>query len=270
MALSGHDAELDWINQLCTYIQRLQTMNPAQTPEEQFVQLYYLRKWLFWVPVSLLQRSEGQGPAMLALAHFYAVSLAMEPLFPDLGASFCSALGLAPLEAIIRVTDSMQSEQTMSPGLMEIATVMQYPTQMALQYRAGALQQYQQNQIPSPQDSAYDYINLSPETLRSTTSSSLGNLSPAFAPPALHYTASSSSTAASPFLEVPTPSQHQQQGFSYGTQSWGVPSPGLPPAYGYQTVDEEEHEMSLYAGMGAGGYMIGGGFVLPPHQSIWT
>lgn len=263
MALAGHETELDWINQLCAYVQRLQAANQARTPEEQFFQLYYLRKWLFWVPVSLLQQAQGQGPAMLVLAHFYAVSLAMEPLFPDLGASFCSALGLAPLDAIIRITDAMQTEQAMSPGLMEIASVMQYPKQMALQYRTGAMQQYQQ--ILTQQDSSYDYVNLSPETLRST---SIGNLSPAFAPPSLHYSASQSSSGSqTPFLEVPTPTSHpqvqqqQQLGFSYGTQSWGVPSPGLPPAYGYQTEDDE----SLY-----GGYMsdFRGGFV--PHQSIWT
>src|SRR6202012_2582036 len=88
----------------------------------------------------LLQRPKGQAPAMLTLAHFYATALALEPLFPALGVSFCSALVLPPLDAIINVTTAMQSEQSMSPASNEIATMMQFPQQVAHNYKTQAAQ----------------------------------------------------------------------------------------------------------------------------------
>ncbi|KAK6432787.1 hypothetical protein LTR95_011039, partial [Oleoguttula sp. CCFEE 5521] len=113
--LAGHELETHWVAQLQDYVQRLQACEPARTPEEQFSHMYMLRKWLNWVPVSLLRRPGGKGPAMLTLAHFYATALTLEPLFPDLGASFCSATALQPLEAIIGVTTAMSS----TPGMLE-------------------------------------------------------------------------------------------------------------------------------------------------------
>ncbi len=84
MALMGNEVELHWLNQLIAYVQRLQSLNPAQSPEEQFSQMYYLRKWLLWVPVSLLQRRGGSAATMITLGYFYSTALALEPLFPDL------------------------------------------------------------------------------------------------------------------------------------------------------------------------------------------
>ncbi len=247
MALGGHESELHWIRQLLGYVQRLQGLGSAQSAEEQFGQLYYLRKWIFWVPISLLRHREGQGPAMLSLAHLYATALALEPLFPDLGSSFCSALVLPPLEAIVNITNTMQTEQMTTPALMHIASLMQFPQQTALNYRAIALQSQQTMFTPSSGPGM-----ISTEALGMA---SIGNLSPAFAPPALYSPATQNSSAAqSPFLEVPV----AQQGFGYGTQGWGIPSPGFQ-VYGYQDQDDQ---LSGYIG---GSFR--GGFVPTP---VWT
>ncbi|RMX72410.1 hypothetical protein D0869_14647 [Hortaea werneckii] len=131
-ALVGHEQELGWAYQLHAYVQQLQGIDPAQTPEDQFNCLYQLRKWLFWVPVSLLQGQSSQGPALLTVAHLYSTALALEPLFPELGSSFCSAMTLQPLEAIISVTDAMQSQHGINTSTMEIGMLMQYPQQIAM------------------------------------------------------------------------------------------------------------------------------------------
>ncbi|KAK3725424.1 hypothetical protein LTR37_000394 [Vermiconidia calcicola] len=248
LALVGHEQELHWLNQLFIYVQRLQSLNPAQTAEEQFSQLYYLRKWLFWVPISLLQRNAGQGPAMLTLAHFYATALALEPLFPELGSSFCSEMALTPLEAILNVTDAMQSEQTTQPRSTDIAVFLQFPLQMALSYRSRALQAQQMG------------VNQEPALVGQETwgYATMGSISPAFTPPSLHYgTSQPASTAQSPFLEVPS----TYQGLNYGTQGWGVPSPGLP-AQTYGNQDEHIYEYMSSTGNSRSG------FVAP--VPIWT
>lgn len=255
LALVGQELELSWVHHLIAYVQQLQGVDPSQTAEDQFNCMYQLRKWLFWVPVSLLRGQGGQGSALLTVAHFYSTALALEPLFPDLGPSFCSAMALQPLEAIIGVTDAMQSQHGMNTLSVEIGLVMQYPQSTAMSYRSRAMQY----QAQAYQDES-SLAGVLPESLNYTT---IGNLSPAFAPatPAYSMTQPSSSSS-TPFLEVPG----SQNSFSWGTQSWGaIPSPALPPTM-YTTQEEQ-----MYGGYGES-MSIGGfrdGFV-PPPALIWT
>lgn len=249
--VAGHEAEAYWIAQLLDYLQRIHVSSPPQTPDEQFSHLYLLRKWLFWVPALLLQRQGGQGPAMLIVSHLYATALALEPLYPDLGSAFCARVALSPLEQIINVTDAMQSQRAMDPNSMEIAALMQFPQQMALAFRSRMVQWEQLGmQQPSPM------LSVDPDTLNYT---SIGNLSPAFAPSLLHPAQPATATTHASYLEVPPA---QSGGFSYGTQSWGaMPSPGFPP-HSYPTQDEQQlYDYSL------GGFR--GGFVTSP-APIWT
>jgi hypothetical protein len=254
--------EAYWVDQLLSYLQRLQATPPAQSPEEQFTQSYMLRKWLFWVPVSLLQRQGGKGPAMLTLAHFYAAALTLEPLFPDLGASFCSALALPALENIINVTTAMRSEQGLDSASSEIASLMQFPQQAAFNYRSQLMQSHPGVSM-QPTPITYDF------SADMSNYAATGNLSPAFAPSTPHYTpsASSLSSSSTAYLEVPS-SQNSQTGFSYGTSSWGaMPSPGFPPqAY---TSGLEGGDMYDMSGLSLGGVPgFRGGFVSP--LPIWT
>ncbi|KAI6868025.1 hypothetical protein KC343_g9846 [Hortaea werneckii] len=241
-ALVGHEQELSWAYQLHAYVQQLQGIDPAQTPEDQFNCLYQLRKWLFWVPVLLLQSQSSQGPALLTVAHLYSTALALEPLFPELGSSFCSAMALQPLEAIISVTDAMQSQHGINTSTTEIGMLMQYPQQIAMNYRNRAIHLQQPLYQQQPNMSA-----LGPEALSYTT---IGNISPAFAPATPSYPMTqSSSSSSTPYLEVPG----SQSTFSLGTQSWGaMPSPAFPPTM-YTTQEEQ-----LYGGYGSIGGFRGG------------
>lgn len=262
--IAAHDLESHWVSQLLDYVQRLQAATPAQTPEEQFSHMYMLRKWLNWVPVSLLRQQGGKGPAMLTLAHFYATALTLEPLFPDLGASFCSAMALQPLEAIISVTTAMQSTPGSIDGAHEIATTMHFAEQAAFNYRFRAPPEPPTAQDPYTPEHQTIYM-AAPESL------AYGNLSPAFAPatPAptapQYYTPPPPSNTASPFLEVPM--VVSQNGFGYGTSSWGaMPSPAFNPiTYATQTQDEEI--FGIADGFSLGGQRVRGGFVSP--MPVW-
>jgi hypothetical protein len=120
------DLEAYWVDALLSYLQRLEIPLPEQAPEDQFLQLYTLRRWLFWVPVSLLKCRGNKGSAILILAHFYAASIILEPLFPDLGASFCSALSLPALENIIQVAAVMRLDHGPGSAWSEIIMLMEF------------------------------------------------------------------------------------------------------------------------------------------------
>lgn len=239
-SLSAHEAESYWIGQLLSYMQRLQASNPASNPDEQFSHLYLLRKWLFWVPTLLLQRQGGQGPAMLTLAHFYATALALEPLYPDLGSVFCARIALPPLEAIVHVTSAMHSH-AMDQNSVEIATLMNFPRHMAMSFRS----RVSDGHAGSAKQSSPNLLNLNPETFDFT---SIGNMSPAFAPSPLHPASGQTPVLhSSPYLEVPS---SQVAGFTVGTQQWGaMPSPGFPP----QAYTEQEQLYGYSMGSFRGG-----------------
>jgi len=220
LSLIGDETEAYWIGQLIAYLQRLHASVPAQTADEQFSHLYLLRKWIFWVPIQLLQGKGGQGPALLTLAHFYATALAIEPLFPDLGSNFCAKVAWAPLEAIITVTNAMQSEHAMDQASTEIASLMQFPQRMALSFQAKIVH-VQQAKLAAESP----YLDLDPNAFEYT---SIGTVSPAFATPALHYSPPPThSNRSSTYLDVPLGNAD----YVYGLQHWrAVPSPGFPPA----------------------------------------
>jgi hypothetical protein len=229
IALVGHETEIRKIEELAEYIQRLQNVDPPTSPEEQFNQLYYMRKWLFWVPVSLLQQeASGPGPAFLTIAHYYSTALDLEPLFPDLGSSFCAALALPALESIF-----------MSPAAQDMRSMLQYPQRCALNYRSRAMlgQSSIMSQMPVT-------TTISPDALSYTT---IGSISPAFTASPLHTPTPQSTRSYSSLLEVPRAGS--TPGFGYVTQDWGAaPSPGWPSASsGYET--QEEHS---YGGFHAG------------------
>ena len=190
---------------------------------------------------------------MLTLAHFYATALALEPLFPDLGSSFCSAMALPPLEAIISVTNAMQSRHVHDTSSMEIASLMQYPQQTALSYRNRAIQYTQLGAQPENTMAA-----ISPKTLNYT---SIGILSPALTPSTPAYSTSQPpSSVSTPFLEVPG----SQPSFTFGTQTWGaMPSPGFPPQV---YTSQEGHIYDACGGISLSNFS--GGFV--PTAPIWT
>lgn len=239
MTLGGQDLELHYISQLLSFVEQLSSMSPARTPEDQFHQLYQLRKWQQWIPISLLQQQGGQGPALLSLAHLYAAALSLDPLFPDLTASFCSALALQPLEAILIITDAMQSEHGSNSTTAEIAALMQFPRQTTVNYRARNIARQPAN--------FQQGTSLFAEPMEYTT---VNNLSPAFAPATPYFAASQSSSQSSrAFLEVPS-----ALSFTSFAQTYGMPSPGLIPQMLPRSVPDES--------------TLSFGFVEP--TAIWT
>lgn len=260
--LAGSETELSWTAQLLDYVQRLQGSEPAKSTEEQFNHMYVLRKWLLWVPTVLLQGQRPQGPAMLAVAYFYATALELEPLFPEIGAE-CAVMAIKPLEKILQITNTMQMEHGFNRNIQHIATLMEFPRQAAVSFRnrttVWAQPQLSPQTTPTYQQRSYmDALQFDLEN----ASYGMGNISPAFAPSPLHFQPPQlpSSGSHSPFLEVPSQRSSSYGGFGYNTSEWGaMPSPGFPPTpYNAQDEDVFGYDASLRSGFVAG----------PP--TVWT
>lgn len=279
--LAAYEHERKWVEQLNGYIHRLKTTNPAQTPEEQFNQLYALRKWLFWVPVTLLSARKGDVWTLLVLAHYYGTALTLEPLFPDIGSAFLGTLALHPLEEIVRIINTIQSSPNL--GYQAAVMMMDFAREAVSTFnsRIEWKSQQQQDSIPSVQQP--------PQYNLESLNVDLGNhfnefgynqsLSPAFVPSPMQQSPPSMLPGAaaqprSPYLEVPRPGG--VDAFSYSSAMTSAYStPLTSPASATQTqapslysrADEPTSSAFSY-NMPFGYHTAPLGFVAP--ATVWT
>lgn len=258
--LNRHDQEGKWIDQLRGYIDRLRTMGPAQTAEEQFNLLYILRKWTFWVPISLLAAKRNDVTVMVVLGHLYATALAVEPMFPDIGGVFCANLALPPLQDIVKIVSSYQ-DHGYDQHTQAMSYMIQYPAETAASYKSRRDWARQQAGDAEPvQQNPYTLDTLNLDFENHLAHYSYGqSLSPAFAPSPLSFMPPPGlvSGQQSPYLEVPRTTVD-----AFGASSYASPlgSPATaPPHY----VKEETNVFSFNSPMG-----YPSGFVATP--TVWT
>ena len=266
LSLTRHEQEGKWVEQLRNYIERLRASGAAQTTEEQFEQLYALRKWLFWVPISLLAAKHRDATVMVVLAHFYATALALEPIFPEIGAVFCADRSLGPLEEIVLIVQGYQNP-TYDDRTQSVSYLIQYPNDVANTYknRREWMRQQAGESSPVPQ-TPYNLEALNMDLQNQLTQYSYGqSLSPAFAPSPLNFFPAATlpglaSGPTSPYLEVPRTSVD----LTYSSPPYVAPlgSPATGPHYSVP----EQHPFSF--GMPPFGYQNPSGFVTA--TPIWT
>jgi hypothetical protein len=274
--LSRNDQETKWVDQLKGYLERLRTSNQAQTPEEQFNQLYALRKWLFWVPISLLSAKRGDVNVLCVLAHFYATALALEPMFPDIASVFVSDLSLLPLQEIVTVVQGYQDPRYDS-RLQTMSYLVQYPIDMVSSYKTRRDWTRQHNTAVSPiQQPSYALesinVDLENQIAQYSNYGQAHSLSPAFAPSPLGFLPPGmASTPTSPFLDIPRTTADAYVSSTYATSSYpsssyassnyatpmGSPANALLPPYAAPSEHAYTYGMSGYTS----------GFVATP---IWT
>lgn len=253
--LNRNDQETKWVDQLKGYLDRLRTSGQPQSPEEQFNQLYALRKWLFWVPISLLAAKRGDVNVLVVLAHFYATALALEPMFPDVASVFVAGLSLRPLENIIQVVQAYQDPRFAS-DMQTMSYLVQFPIDIIASYKSRREWSRQQSTSISPiQQPSYALETINLDLENQLAQYSYGqSLSPAFAPSPLTFLPTGmASTPTSPYLEVPRTTVDAFGTTSYATPL-GSPAAVLPP------YSAPEHAFTF-------GMPSGYGFVATP---IWT
>ena len=128
--LNSKDEQLSRLHELISFVEGLYSHVPVNGAEEQFEILQPLRNWLFFGPIDFLRREgeQRQDPsAMVLLAHYCGVALAVEPIFPAVGASYFGTMSLGPIEYI----HSMLMASSSQPEAQHALGMMAYPLEMA-------------------------------------------------------------------------------------------------------------------------------------------
>ncbi|RPB13171.1 putative ubiquitin carboxyl-terminal hydrolase 2 [Morchella conica CCBAS932] len=133
--VSGKIEEERGLNELINFIQNLKNYIPIQSPEEQFEHIYPLRSWLFFLPIDFVKRVERDPDVMILLAHFYGVALAVEPLFPAVGAAYFGAMSIGPIEEIHKTLLRLNSEGVEGKVLEWPISLMDFPLEMVHEFK---------------------------------------------------------------------------------------------------------------------------------------
>ncbi|KAF2665580.1 hypothetical protein BT63DRAFT_69012 [Microthyrium microscopicum] len=218
------------VDQMRTLMDSLRNSPPAQTPKEQFDQLYHLRKMLFWLPVNLLSSRRGDIHTLLVLSHFYAAALLLERVFPDVGAPFLASHAANPLTEIINIIQTCQATQQYDTLSQTAAVLMDFPRDALSRFKSRREWAQQQASLHSPVGQPFaENMGLDLITQLADQQAHTPSLSPAFASTTIHMTPPPISTnlPRSPFLEVP--------GSAVGSAVDGFYKP-YTPTTSYQTT----------------------------------
>ena len=135
---TGNEEQVKALRQLVDFVQNLRISPPGPSPRDQFKVLHPLRAWIIWLPVSFLSLVDRSSPTMVTLAHFYAVTLAVQLHLPSPGPAYFPKMRM---EAIETLAEEMKDiRQTTNPrGVDEAIELMKFPCEIATHFR-GRLQ----------------------------------------------------------------------------------------------------------------------------------
>lgn len=208
------------IEQFIDYAQRLLDIQAASAPEDQFSHLYALRKWLFWIPATILKGSEHDYLTLVFLSHLYAMALAVEPLFPDVAGSMVSAMSLPPLEKLLATFEELRTNPAgtglADTDIQNIFSLMIWPQQVVTSYRSRQAESIYGTSIIAHSPIGLD--DFSSDLMQATETFSIPQPSPAFAAQRSSRVSTSSSwssgqgSVGSPYLELPTLASNPPRG----------------------------------------------------------
>ncbi|KAL4788587.1 hypothetical protein BJX76DRAFT_315147 [Aspergillus varians] len=124
------------VGELLDFVRHFQRDILSLTAEQAFDRVQPLRQWLFWLPPAMLRGGDGDTGALAILAQFFAVGVALDSLFPDLGGAYLGPLSVGPIEEIYRTIYARSATMPYHPDLQLAMSIMDLPRHLAARYRA--------------------------------------------------------------------------------------------------------------------------------------
>ena len=122
------------LRQLLDFVQNLRISPPGPNPQDQFKVLHPLRAWIIWLPVSFLNLTNRDLQTMVTLAHFYAVTLAVQLHLPSPGPAYYPKMRM---EAILSLAGEINElKRAINPeGVDNAIELMRFPCEIATHFR---------------------------------------------------------------------------------------------------------------------------------------
>ncbi|KAJ5211045.1 hypothetical protein N7491_010861 [Penicillium cf. griseofulvum] len=124
------------LGELIEFTQQFRDDFPNQTTEQSFESIQTLRRWLFWLPSSMLRSSESDIGALPILAQFFAVGISLDRFFPELGGAYLGALSISPIEEMYRIIATHNAANPFNIDLRLPMELMDLPRGIVARYRS--------------------------------------------------------------------------------------------------------------------------------------
>jgi hypothetical protein len=124
------------LGELIEFTQQFRDNVPNQTPEKSFESIQTLRRWLFWLPPSMLRNSESDINTLPILAQFFAIGITLDRFFPELGGAYLGAPSIGPLEEMYRIIATHNTTDPYNPDIRLAMALMDLPRGIVARYRS--------------------------------------------------------------------------------------------------------------------------------------
>lgn len=124
------------LGELIDFTQKFRDNFPNQTLEQSFESIQTLRRWLFWLPPSMLRNGESDISVLPVLAQFFAIGICLDRFFPELGGAYLGALSIGPVEDICRIMAAHNAADPFNTELPLALSLMELPRGMISRYRS--------------------------------------------------------------------------------------------------------------------------------------
>lgn len=132
---ADNEEQVKSLRQLLDFVQNLRISPPGPNPQDHFKILHPLRAWIIWLPASFLSITDRDLPTMVTLAHFYAVTLAVQLHLPSPGPAYYPKMRMEATESLAAEINHLK--QTINPeGVDNAKELMGFPCEIATHFRA--------------------------------------------------------------------------------------------------------------------------------------
>ncbi|RDL36205.1 Uncharacterized protein BP5553_06817 [Venustampulla echinocandica] len=136
--IEGHEEEQKLLDQIIGFAMMIESKLPMTSTHEQFESSKMLRMAIITVPPKLLQRVRRDPATIIVAAYFFAATLAVQPLFPAMGAMFFGFMALQPLSELARYLEEQRCDPVAATKYDwdEAASLMTYAMETVRRFRA--------------------------------------------------------------------------------------------------------------------------------------
>lgn len=136
LRISSFGDLVEHVDEVLEYVEQLQQDYPLHGPHRSYERLLQLRAVVFWVPTIILRPEEMDLGALAIMAHFFALALVLEPLFPECGGMYLGNMSLDPLEKVCHTMQARSAAMPHDASLQTALSMLDFPVQVAHAYRA--------------------------------------------------------------------------------------------------------------------------------------
>lgn len=134
--VSHHLEHSQRLGDLIEYLQKFHKEFTTQTAERNFERVQVLRRWLFWLPATMLRGRDSELMALPIIAQFFGAAIVLDRFFPETGGSYLAALSVGPIEEIYRILATRSATDPFNADIRLGLTLMDLPQRIVGRYRS--------------------------------------------------------------------------------------------------------------------------------------